>query len=79
MRQLLASRSNRLGTYNDDAAGAAHTRKASREKIHVDAGEFKVPSLRNLLLTIPYGRDAGLDPIRLHAKDGRVVCQTFEV
>jgi len=43
-----------------------------------------VPSLRNLILTSPYGRDgnvdtlaevvrhyAGLDPVRLHAKDGR--------
>jgi cytochrome c peroxidase len=43
-----------------------------------------VPSLRNLILTAPYGRDgrvdtlaevvrhyADLDPVRLHAKDGR--------
>ena len=43
-----------------------------------------MPSLRNLLLTSPYGRDghvdtlaevvrhyAGVDPVRLHAKDGR--------
>jgi cytochrome c peroxidase len=48
------------------------------------AGEFKVPSLRNLILTAPYGRDgsvetlrevvqhyAGVDPVRMHAKDGR--------
>jgi cytochrome c peroxidase len=47
-------------------------------------GEFKVPSLRNLILTAPYGRDgraetvaevvrhyAALDPVRLHAKDGQ--------
>ena len=49
-----------------------------------NVGEFKVPPLRNLLLTAPYGRDggvetiaevvrhyAGLDPARLRAKDGR--------
>ena len=47
-------------------------------------GEFKVPSLRNLVLTAPYGRDgrvetlsevirhyAELDPVRLRAKDGQ--------
>ena len=46
-------------------------------------GEFKVPSLRNLFLTSPYGRDgsidtlaevvrhyASLDTARLHARDG---------
>ena len=73
-----------LGPYNDDIAGAdaARTRKASAEKANF--GEFKVPSLRNLLLTSPYGRDgsidtlaqvvrhyATLDPVRLHAKDGQ--------
>ena len=82
--QLLQSRFNLLGTYNDDTtgAGAAHTRRASIEK--ADFGEFKVPSLRNLMLTSPYGRDgsidtlaevvrhyAGLDPVRPHAKDGQ--------
>jgi cytochrome c peroxidase len=43
-----------------------------------------VPSLRNLVLTGPYGRDgsadtladvvrhySGIDPVRLHARDGR--------
>ena len=83
VRQLLESRFNLLGPYNDDTTGAsaARTRKVSLEK--VNAGEFKVPSLRNLFLTTPYGRDgsidtlaevvrhyASLDPIRLHAKDG---------
>ncbi len=83
VRTLLASRFNLMGPYNDDNTGAsaAHTRKASVEKAAF--GEFKVPSLRNLMLTMPYGRDgsvdtlaevvrhyAGVDPIRLHAKDG---------
>jgi len=84
IRQLLESRFNLLGRYNDDANGAsaAHTRQASLEKASV--GEFKVPSLRNLLLTSPYGRDgnvdtiaevvrhyAGRDPVRMHARDGQ--------
>ena len=81
--KLLESRFNLLGSYNDDATGAsaARTRQISLEK--VKRVEFKVPSLRNLLLTSPYGRDgnvdtlaevvrhyASVDPIRLHAKDG---------
>jgi cytochrome c peroxidase len=84
IQQLLASRFNLLGSYNDDATGAsaARTRQLSVEKGSL--GEFKVPSLRNLLLTAPYGRDgnvetlaevvqhyAGLDPVRMHAKDGQ--------
>jgi cytochrome c peroxidase len=84
IRKLLESRFNLLGPYNDDTTGAsaAHTRQASLEKGNF--GEFKVPSLRNLILTAPYGRDgsidsvaevvrhyADLDPVRLHAKDGR--------
>lgn len=84
VRQLLASRFNLLGRYSDDKtkASAAHTRQASLDK--PGAGEFKVPSLRNLVLTAPYGRDgrvetvaevvrhySALDPARLHAKDGK--------
>jgi cytochrome c peroxidase len=84
IRRLVASRFNLLGPYNDDPTGAsaAHTRQVSREAANL--GEFKVPSLRNLILTAPYGRDgsvetlaevvrhySGLDPVRLHAKDGR--------
>jgi len=84
IRRLMESRFNLLGPYNDDKTGAsaARTREASLEK--ASFGEFKVPSLRNLILTAPYGRDGGvetlaevvrhyasLDPVRLHAKDGR--------
>ena len=80
----MESRFNLLGPYNDDKTGtsAARTREASLEK--ASFGEFKVPSLRNLILTAPYGRDGGvetlaevvrhyadLDPVSLHAKDGR--------
>jgi len=84
VRQLLESRFNLLGPYNDDKSGAsaAHTRQVSLEQ--AGHGEFKVPTLRNLILTMPYGRDgrvdtlaevvrhyADLDTLRLHAKDGR--------
>jgi len=84
IRKLLESRFNLLSSYNDDKTdtGAARTRQASMEK--ANPGEFKVPSLRNLVLTAPYGRDggvesvaevvryyAGVDPVRLNAKDGK--------
>jgi cytochrome c peroxidase len=84
IRQLMESRFNLLGPYNDDKTGtsAKRTREASLEK--ASFGEFKVPSLRNLMLTAPYGRDgsvetvaevvrhyADLDPVSLHAKDGK--------
>jgi cytochrome c peroxidase len=84
IQQLLESRFNLLGSYNDDTSrgSAARTRQASLKEGNF--GEFKVPSLRNLMLTSPYGRDgqvdtladvvrhyARLDPIRLHAKDGQ--------
>jgi cytochrome c peroxidase len=84
IRKLLESRFNLLSPYNDDKTGtsAARTREASLAK--AGFGEFKVPSLRNLILTAPYGRDgsvetvaevvrhyAGIDPVSLHAKDGR--------
>jgi cytochrome c peroxidase len=84
IRQLERSRFNLLSSYNDDTSGAsaARTRAVATEKVIF--GEFKVPSLRNLVLTAPYGRDggvdtiaevvrhyAGVDPVRLHAKDGQ--------
>jgi cytochrome c peroxidase len=84
IRQLLQSRFNLLSPYNDDAtrASAAHTRQVSTQKVRF--GDFKVPSLRNLVLTAPYGRDGSvdslaavvrhyseLDPVRLHARDGK--------
>jgi cytochrome c peroxidase len=83
IQQLLESRFNLLGGYNDDRAGTntMHVRQVAATKETL--GEFKVPSLRNLLLTSPYGRDgsvdtlaavvghyANRDPIRMHAKDG---------
>jgi cytochrome c peroxidase len=82
--QLRASRFNLLGPYNDDTTGVSATRTRQVAVASGNVGEFKVPSLRNLLLTAPYGRDgrvetiaevvrhySGLDPVRLHAKDGQ--------
>src|SRR5207302_1748508 len=69
--------------YNDDASGASATRTRNAAQEKPRSGDFKVPSLRNIVLTAPYGRDgsidsladvvrhyARLDPVRLHAKDG---------
>jgi cytochrome c peroxidase len=83
-QQLLDSRFNLLGRYNDDKSGAsaARTRQVALEK--AAPGEVKVPSLRNLILTSPYGRDgqidtlaeivrhySEIDPAALLARDGR--------
>jgi cytochrome c peroxidase len=84
VRQVLDSRFNLLSEYNDDKSGASaeRTRKVAMQK--PEPGEFKVPSLRNLVLTAPYGRDgrvdtlaevirhyADIDPARIRAKDGK--------
>jgi cytochrome c peroxidase len=84
IRQVVESRYNLMSRYNDDATGAsaARTQKVALEKGHF--GDFKVPSLRNLVLTEPYGRDgeadtlaqvvkhySDVDPVRLHARDGK--------
>jgi cytochrome c peroxidase len=84
IKAVVESRFNLLGPYNDDKTGvsAARTRQVSLGDGNL--GEFKVPSLRNLILTAPYGRDgqvdtlaevvrhySDIDPVRLHARDGR--------
>lgn len=84
LRQLQQSPFNLLGLYNDDKSGASATRVRDSLAIQPTQGEFKVPTLRNLLLTTPYGRDgsvdtlaqvvrhyAGIDPLRVHARDGQ--------
>ena len=76
-RQLRESRFNLLGTYNDDATGAsaAHTRQVAGGQ--GSYGEFKTPSLRNLILTAPYGHRGDVETIaevvRIHANDGQAV------
>ena len=63
IKQVMASRFNLLGPHNDDKTGASaeHLRKVTQEK--TSPGEFKVPSLRNLLLTAPYGRDGRVETV----------------
>src|SRR6266403_3592404 len=75
IRQLQESRFNLLGPYNDDTTGgsAVRTRQVSMETR--SSGEFKVPTLRNLMLTAPYGHAGHVETIaevvRLHANDGQ--------
>jgi cytochrome c peroxidase len=84
IRQLQESRFNSLGPYNDDTTGASTARTRQVSIAEANLGEFKVPSLRNLILTAPYGHDgsverlaevvrhySGLDPARLRARDGQ--------
>ena len=84
IKQLLDSRFNLLGKYNDDKTGASAERTRKLAAGTGNFGEFKVPSLRNLILSAPYGRDGqidslaevvrhynGLDPVAMHARDGR--------
>ena len=86
VRELLASRLNLLGPYNDDPtrANAVATRHVVLD--HRNWGEFRVPSLRQAVFTAPYmhhGRLASLcdvvrhyseiDENRLHGEGERVL------
>ena len=84
IRTLLESRYNLTGKYNDDVTKVSATRTRALKQDPSTFGEFKVPSLRNLALSHPYGRDgqvnslvdvvrhySEMDPIKLHARDGR--------
>lgn len=84
VKALLESRYNLLSAYNDDKSGVSAVRTRDATLAKANTGEFKTPSLRNLMLTSPYGRDgqidtladvvrhyATVDPVRLHAKDGQ--------
>lgn len=57
IKRLRESRFNLLGPYNDDPARATATGTRHVTLEHRNFGEFKVPSLRNLILTVPYGHD----------------------
>ena len=84
IRMLLESRYNLTGKYNDDVTKVSATHTRALKQHQSTFGEFKVPSLRNLALSHPYGRDgqveslvdvvrhySEIDPLKLHAKDGR--------
>jgi cytochrome c peroxidase len=51
LRALQASRFNLAGRYNDDPQKRVHAVQPA------EAGAFKVPTLRHLMLTAPYGHD----------------------
>ena len=56
VKKVRESRFNLLGRYNDDTlrTSAAHTRQAAAAT-GASQGAFKVPTLRNTMLTAPYG------------------------
>lgn len=60
IQTLQATPFNLLGRFNDDASGAnaVHTRHLAPQ--HRNWGEFKVPSLRNLVATAPYMHNGSL-------------------
>ena len=60
IRQLLESRFNLLGPYNDDRSGAAAVKSRHVALEHRNYGEFKVPMLRNVALTAPYMHNGSL-------------------
>jgi cytochrome c peroxidase len=62
VKRLGASRFNLLGPYNDDPARSGEaTRKVLNEV--GDAGAFKVPTLRHMMLTPPYGHHGEVERI----------------
>lgn len=86
IRKLRVSRVNLLGRYNDDPARAPGTGTRHVTLQHRNWGEFRVPSLRNLLHTGPYmhaGQLANLREVvrhyselneeRLHADGERIL------
>lgn len=86
IRKLQASRANLLGEYNDDPARATATGTRHVTLQHRNWGEFRVPSLRNLVGTGPYmhaGQLASLRDVvnhyselneeRLHADGERIL------
>lgn len=85
IRQAQASPWNRLSPHSDDATGASAFAVRHVERQHRNWGEFKTPSLRNLMQTAPYMHNGSLatltavirhyselDPDRLHS-DGEAI------
>jgi cytochrome c peroxidase len=75
IRQLHESRFNLQSPYNDDTTGASAARTRQVATKRGGDGEFKVPPLRNLMLTAPYGHAGDVETVaevvRLHAGDGQ--------
>jgi len=62
--RLKASPYNLLSRYSDERSGAAAIRTASLEPQLQNAGQFRVPGLRNVALTAPYMHDGSLATLR---------------
>ena len=64
IKQLRADRFNLLGPYSDDASRASATKTRHVDLQHVNFGQFKTPSLRNVALTAPYMHDGRYATLR---------------
>ena len=64
IKRLRGDRFNLLGPYNDDVSGTAAIKTRHVEPRHVNFGQFKTPSLRNVALTAPYMHDGRLATVR---------------
>jgi cytochrome c peroxidase len=75
VKRLRESRFNLLGPYNDDSART--TAEGTRRVMQGpgDAGAFKVPTLRHMMLTAPYGHHGEIerlaDVVRHYSETGR--------
>jgi cytochrome c peroxidase len=64
IKRVAADPFNLLGEHSDDASGAVATKTRHVELQHVNFGQFKTPSLRNVALTAPYMHDGRLATLR---------------
>ena len=64
IKQLRADRLNLLGPHSDDATRASAVKTRHVELQHVNFGQFKTPSLRNVTLTAPYMHDGRYATLR---------------
>jgi cytochrome c peroxidase len=64
IKRLRADRFNLLGPYNDDASRATAAKTRHVDLQHVNFGQFKTPSLRNVALTAPYMHDGRYATLR---------------
>jgi cytochrome c peroxidase len=92
IKQVKSSRFNLLGPYNDDPQRTTATATQHVEASQRNYGEFKVPSLRDLVLTGPYMHNGQIgslrevvqyysekiDPDRLHS-DGQQILRPLKL
>ena len=64
VKRVRADRFNLLSAWNDDRTGAAAVKTRHVEATHASFGQFKTPSLRNLVHTAPYMHDGRYATLR---------------